>query len=319
MPKIAYEPNTMRPDALSIAVTAAEIAAEYAGNGYDMTLRQIYYQFVGRGLTADWPTGHNTERSYKRLGSIIDKGRMCGLIDWNHITDRTRGLAGPTHWGTPADVISSAAYSYRIDKWDGQPRRCEIWVEKEALAGIIGQVARTRDIDYLACKGYLSSSAMWRSARRLGYYAADGLDVTVLHLGDHDPSGIDMSRDNESRLFKMIAHDHGLRAANRIEFRRIALNMDQVQAYSPPPNPAKLTDSRSSGYVDLHGNESWELDALPPDVLVDLLNQHVDGIVDRDLYNDRAADEQHDRDRLRLAADNWSEVAVHVDETYGVN
>jgi hypothetical protein len=317
MPKIAYEPNVMRPDAMAIAVQAAEIAAEYAGNGYDLTLRQIYYQFVGRGLTADWPTGHNTERSYKRLGSIVDKARMCGLIDWHHITDRTRGLAGPSHWDTPADIINSSAWGYKIDKWEGQPRRVEIWVEKEALAGIIGQVSRSRDVDYLACKGFLSSSAMWRSARRIGQYAADGIAPTVLHLGDHDPSGIDMSRDNEDRLFKMIRNDYGLNAALSVEFRRIALNMNQVEQYNPPPNPAKATDSRYAKYREEHGHESWELDALPPDVLVDLMNSHIDGLVDAEMYAAREAVETADRARLRLAADNWSDVADYVATSFG--
>jgi hypothetical protein len=307
----------MRAGSLRIAEQAAQIAEEYARAGYDLTLRQLYYQFVGRGLTADWATGHNTERSYKRLGAIVDNARMCGLIDWYHITDRTRGLAGNSHWDSPGDMVNSAASGYRIDHWEDQTDRVEIWVEKEALAGIVGQVARDRDVNYLACRGYLSSSAMWRSARRLGRLAYEGNDVTILHLGDHDPSGIDMSRDNEARLRTMISHDYGYRAADALEFRRIALNRDQVDAYSPPPNPAKLTDSRAEGYVDEHGYESWELDALPPDVLVDLMNEHIDGIVDLAAWNARRDQQEEERRALRLAADNWAEVSDHVLETYG--
>ncbi len=318
MPKIAYEANTMRTDALAIAERAAAIAQEYADAGYDLTLRQLYYQFVARGLTAEWATGHNTERSYKRLGSIVDKARMCGLIDWYHITDRTRAAyAGQGHDDSPADAIRTAAGGYAIDKWDGQAARCELWVEKEALAGILGQVARQRDVTYMACRGYMSSSAMWRSARRLGYSAADGLDVTVFHMGDHDPSGIDMTRDNEERLRMMIRHDFGRRAEMRFQFKRIALNMDQVRQYDPPPNPAKMSDSRAGQYLAEHGYSSWELDALPPDVLVDLLNAHIDTVIDQDAWDAREAEEQADRARLQVAADNWSEVAVHVDETYG--
>lgn len=315
--KIAYEPNTMRAGTLAIAEQAAQIAEEYNRAGYDLTLRQLYYQFVGRGLTANWATGHNTERSYKRLGTIVDNARMCGLIDWNHITDRTRGLAGDSHWDEPGDVINSAAWGYKIDHWEGQANRLEIWVEKEALAGIVGQVARERDVNYLACRGYLSSSAMWRSARRLGRYADQGLDVTILHLGDHDPSGIDMSRDNEDRLRKMISHDYGWNAAQAVEFRRIALNRDQVDQYGPPPNPAKLTDSRAEGYVSEHGYESWELDALPPDVLVDLMNRHVDDVVDQRAWDARHALQEDQRTTLRLAANNWDELSDHVTETYG--
>jgi hypothetical protein len=318
MPRIAYEPNTMRPDALAIAEQAATIAREYAAAGYDLTLRQLYYQFVARGLTSPWATGHNTERSYKRLGSIVDKARMCGIIDWYHITDRTRHAnAGQSHHESPADIIATAANGYHLDKWEGQANRCELWVEKEALAGILGQVAYERDVNYQACRGYMSSSAMWRSARRLGYEASDGHDVYVFHLGDHDPSGIDMTRDNQERLLTMIGHDFGWQAADRLHFERIALNMDQVTRYDPPPNPAKLTDSRSGPYVEAYGSSSWELDALPPNVLVDLLNSHIDRVIDQDVWDDRNAAEEADRQRLQLAATNWAAVAEHVDATYG--
>ena len=318
MPRIAYETNTMRGDALAVAEQAAAIADEYNRAGYDLTLRQMYYQFVARGHTASWATGVNTERSYKRLGSIVDKARMCGLIDWYHITDRTRGAnAGQSHFDSPADVINAARWSYHVDKWEGQDTRVELWVEKEALAGILGQVARQRDVTYMACRGYMSSSAMWRSAQRLGDYAGEGPDAVVYHLGDHDPSGIDMTRDNFERLRQMIKHDHGYAAADRLRFERIALNMDQIERYDPPPNPAKLTDSRASSYVEAHGYSSWELDALPPNVLVDLLNDKIDEVIDQDAWNARLAEEEADRDRLALAARNWEAVAAHVSRTYG--
>lgn len=315
--RIAYEPNTMRAGTLAVAERAAQIAEDYNRQGYDLTLRQLYYQFVARGLTADWPTGANTERSYKRLGTIVDKARMCGIIDWYHITDRTRSADSNPHWDSPGDIIDSAARGYTIDKWDDQRTRVELWVEKEALAGIVGQVARQRDCTYMACRGYMSSSAMWRAARRLGLLIQGGQDVVVLHLGDHDPSGIDMSRDNFDRLRTFIAHDRGDWAAEQLEFRRIALNMAQVQQYQPPPNPAKMTDSRAEGYVELHGYESWELDALPPDVLVDLMNTHIDREVDPYAFERLAQREQDERNRLTLAARHWPEIAEHIEETYG--
>jgi hypothetical protein len=318
MPLIAYEPNTMRADAQAIAEQAADICQEYAAAGYGLTLRQLYYQFVGRGLTAGWATGHNTERSYKRLGSIVDKARLCGVIDWNHLSDPTRALRGTSHWDSPGAVIDSAAYSYRNDKWVDQPGRVEVWVEKEALADVVSRAANGWDVDYFACKGYTSSSSMWRAGRRLAGYIGRGQNVTVLHLGDHDPSGIDMTRDITDRLMMFVSHDVGWSAAHReLEVRRIALNMDQVEQYDPPPNPAKLSDSRGASYVEEHGDSSWELDALPPDILVGLVNEHIDGLVDAGRYAQAEARERTDRDRLELAASNWSEIAEHIDTTYG--
>jgi hypothetical protein len=126
-----------------------------------------------------------------------------------------------------------------------------------------------------------------------------------------------MTRDNEDRLRLMIHHDHGRNAADRLRFERIALNMDQVITYDPPPNPAKLTDSRAGAYVEEHGGSSWELDALPPDVLVNLLNSKIDEVIDQDQWNAVNETEQYDRSRLALAASNWPAVASHVDATFG--
>jgi hypothetical protein len=316
MPLIAYEPNTMRADAQGVARLAASISEEYARAGYSLTLRQLYYQFVGRGHTANWSTGHNTERSYKRLGSIVDKARMSGLIDWNHLTDPTRVLRGAAHWEAPGDVINSAAHSYRNDKWIGQPNRVEVWVEKEALADVVSRAATASDVNYFACKGYTSSSAMWRAGRRIASYLRVGQSVTILHLGDHDPSGIDMTRDIRDRLQTFVRHDVPM-LAEYLDVRRIALNMDQVERYNPPPNPAKLTDSRGEAYVQQYGTESWELDALPPDVLVALVNEHIDELIDLRMYQSAERAERLDRDRLELAARNWEEIAAHIDDTYG--
>jgi hypothetical protein len=317
MPKIAYEENTMRGKALADVETIVGIVEEYAERGYEMTLRQLHYQMVARGHTADWSTGHNTLRTYKRIGTLVDKARMCGLLDWGHIVDRTRGVSGPTHWDSPAQIIAASSYSYKIDKWQGQDTRVEVWVEKEALAGVISRATVARDVDYLACKGYLSQSAMWRSARRLGHLLDAGQDVVVLHLGDHDPSGIDMTRDNGDRLRLMIRHDFGYSAASRLEFRRIALTRAQVDQYQPPENPAKFTDSRAEGYVAAHGYSSWELDALPPDALSALINEHIDGIIDPELFADAEAQERSERRILELVHGNWNAVAQHVQDTYG--
>jgi len=317
VPKIQYEPNTMRPAQLAVAEQAATIAREYSTAGYSLTLRQLYYQFVARGLTADWPTGHNTERSYKRLGSIVDKARMCGLIDWFHIEDRTRGEHISPHWETPGDIINSARASYSVDKWQEQPERVAVWVEKEALAGVIGGVAEGLDTPYMACRGYMSSSALWRAARRLGWIVSDGTRVTVLHLGDHDPSGIDMSRDNEDRLRTIIAEDHGILAERRLSFERIALNRDQIDEYNPPPNPAKMSDSRAQSYAEEHGYESWELDALPPDALAELVRGKIEEHLDRDLYEEWVAREAGERQQLRRVSDNWAEIASYADERFG--
>ncbi len=295
--KIKYEDWKPGAAALRTIEQAEAICADYASQGYDLTLRQLYYQFVARDLIP------NTQQSYKNLGAVINRARLAGLLDWDYIVDRTRNLRGVSHWETPASVIDSAAWSFRLDKWADQPTRVEIWVEKEALAGVVERVGTERDVDYFSCRGYVSQSELWAAGQRLKRRVIGGQDVVVLHLGDHDPSGMDMTRDIRERLEQFM----GWRASH-LEVRRIALNFDQIEQYSPPPNPAKLTDSRASAYIEEHGDESWELDALDPATLSALINEHIDGIVDLDRYHERQVAEERHRALLTQASERWPDV-----------
>ena len=285
--KQTYVPKNFKDATLDIIAAANEIIVDYAAQGYSLTLRQIYYQFVSKALIP------NTQRSYKRLGSIINDGRLAGLIDWNAIEDRTRHVMMNAHWDTPADVIEAAKLSYRIDMWENQPERVEVWIEKEALAGVISRVCRRLDVPHFACKGYVSQSEQWRAGQR----ARDPDQPTViLHLGDHDPSGIDMTRDNQDRLAMFSGHN--------VEVERIALNMDQINQYQPPPNPAKDTDARFRQYRIDYGNDSWELDALEPSVICQLIEEHVDMHRDPDLWAEREAQLATDMERLNQIVDD---------------
>src|SRR6266496_3406744 len=205
-----------REDSVTLVGLANEVCADYAGQGYDLTLRQLYYQLVARGHIA------NNQKSYKRLGDVINNARLAGLLDWQYIVDRTRNLAANGHWDSPEEVIRSAAGGYAIDKWADQPNYVEVWVEKEALAGVVGRSADQLDVAYFSCRGYVSQSEMYSAGARFRRKWKDGRVGYLVHLGDHDPSGIDMTRDIESRLVMFSG-------AGAPEVRRIALNMDQVR------------------------------------------------------------------------------------------
>lgn len=298
MPKIAY--RDWKPNARSaeLVTTAEQICRSYAAQGYNLTLRQLYYQFVARDIIP------NTMQSYKALGETVGNARLAGLLDWNYLVDRTRNLDAVAHWDSPSDIIDVAARGYTIDHWTDQPTRVEVWVEKEAMAEIVGRAAHGWDCAYFCCRGYVSLSEMWSAAQRLQSYMISGQDVVILHLGDHDPSGIDMTRDIRDRLTEF----GGYRAATMLDVRRIALNMDQIEQYEPPPNPAKLTDSRANGYVELYGYDSWELDALEPQVLDQLIRDAVTGIVDQEDYDARDARQEAERDQLTAVSEQWAEV-----------
>jgi hypothetical protein len=132
--KIEYIPKNFTPGSLAIIARAEAICTEYQAQGYDLTLRQLYYQFVARGYIP------NKDTEYKRLGSIINDARLAGQLDWDFIVDRTRNLRTLGHWDDPSDIVDSAAESFRVDKWSTQPTRIEVWIEKDALVGVLDAV-----------------------------------------------------------------------------------------------------------------------------------------------------------------------------------
>lgn len=327
MPYIAYQNWNPQTHTRAIINYANQIAADYGAQGYSLTLRQLYYRFIAADLLP------NTQASYNKLGSIINKARLAGMIDWNHIDDRTRVHQAPTTWETPTQILEAAMNGYAEDLWANQPARPEVWVEKDALVDVIGQAADKRDVPYFSCRGYTSQSAMWRAGQRMIEHLVGGQRPWIIHLGDHDPSGIDMTRDIFDRLHTFIGtdprvwekaeeaghespyewgtsgevpdFDHSFQdtftSTPFFTVSRIALNYDQVEEYNPPPNPAKLTDSRAREYVFNHGYQSWELDALEPQVLDRLIVREIDRVRDPELWDEALRSQERSREKIRDA------------------
>lgn len=293
MPKIRYIESRIRQDRLQVIAQANAIIEEYAAQGFTLTLRQLYYQFVARDLIA------NTPKEYSRLGDTISDGRLAGLIDWNAIIDRSRGLKQVAHWSEPASIMQSAAHSFRLDKWEDQQYRPEVWIEKDALVGVIEDICTELDVPYFSCRGYTSQTEMWNGAMRLLNHTRKGQWPLILHFGDHDPSGMDMTRDITDRLELFMGG---------MEIRRLALNTDQVDQFHPPPNPAKVNDPRAKAYIAEFGHESWELDALEPAVLVELIRTTVESFRDQEAWDAKVEEEERHRARLLEASRRWEQV-----------
>lgn len=281
MAKETYIERRFTEGTLAIIMQANSIIKEYQEDGYKLTVRQLYYQFVSRDLFTEnrrfsW-TGKkwvkdikgtiNAQPNYEWLGSMLTDGRLAGLVDWDAIEDRTRFVRDLAHWRNPADIMRTVVQQYRIDKWGMQPYRLEIWIEKDALTGILESVCEKNDVPYFSCRGYVSLSEMYAAAQRFNKYIDVGQEPVIVHLGDHDPSGLDMTRDIKDRLGVLDCRD--------VKVVRAALNADQVEQYNPPPNPAKLTDSRCRAYIAEHGTNSWELDALEPAVITQLIKRYI--------------------------------------------
>ena len=208
--------KNFRAHTMEVIGQANDIIAAYQADGYMLTLRQLYYQFVARDLIA------NTQKSYNRLGTAINDGRLAGLIDWEAIEDRTRNLESLPTWSDPNSIVRACAQSFRADKWARQPVRIEVWIEKEALAGVFERVCEDLEVPFFCCRGYTSQSEMWSASQRLIDYYHSDQEIHLLHFGDHDPSGIDMTRDILDRLELFGCP---------LTMQRLALNMDQVEEH----------------------------------------------------------------------------------------
>lgn len=272
-----------------------KIIGEYQRAGYMLSVRQLYYQLVARDIV------ENTERSYKRVASIINDARLAGYLDWDAIEDRGRDIVKRAAWGSGKSVLRAAAEGFHMDMWDNQDTRVFVVVEKAALAGVLGGLCHTYDVPLLAARGYPSASIVREMALEHFMPAIDaGQDVVVLHCGDHDPSGIDMTRDLRERFELFLGAE-----SYRLDLQRIALTMDQIDEKEPPPNPAKVTDSRFEEYARLHGDESWELDALEPAYLDDLVTTHVRGYIDDERWDERQEEIESIRTRITEIATNF--------------
>lgn len=288
--RMKFQDKKLRSGSLAIIAAANKILDEYRAQDLILTLRQLYYQFVSRDLIA------NTQREYKRLGSIINDGRMCGLIDWNAIEDRGRNLLSFQTWDNPSHIIDSCADSYMENVWAMQSNYVEVWIEKEALIGVIEKACDAFRVPHFACKGYVSQSEMFRAGRkRFAPKFGQCKECHIIHLGDHDPSGLDMTRDIDDRV--------SMFAGVPVKVHRIALNLDQIDLYDPPPNPAKITDSRYETYRVHYGDESWELDALTPTVIDQLVREKIESLIDEEEMEAALAKESGNRERLRRIAD----------------
>lgn len=300
MPKIQYSHLRFRPDKIELIERANQIIDDYEKQGLFLTLRQLYYRFVAADIIP------NTQQSYDNLGKLMVRARLAGLVDWDRIEDRTRSFENNSHWDSPEEMIANAAGWYARDKWEGQSNYVEVWVEKDALFGVVDQICNELDVGRFSCRGYTSSSEMWRAAMRHMQQMQNGkAHCTVLHLSDHDPSGVNMTDDIIKR-FKLFCRRHGFIPPLT---DRIGLTLAQVRKYNPPPNPAKQSDSRYKRYVrKFNITDCWELDALDPKVLRSLIKRHVLELRSKRLWDVAVQRQEEERALLEQARDKWAKI-----------
>jgi len=298
-----------------------EIIGEYQEQGYVLTLRQLYYQLVSRDIIP------NALPEYAKVSKLLKEGRMAGIVDWDAIEDRLRKPHTPASWSSPKDILQACIQSFQLPRMKGQENYLEVWVEKDALSGVLKRVTEKYHVPILVNRGYSSASAMYDSYNRFKDAIEENQKCTILYLGDYDPSGIDMIRDIRDRVTEFLVGSEVMRDIFRghseyqkyydewfnecvnnqgldeddetieinafdewlklqFEIIPIALTLEQIQLYQPPPNPAKITDPRSGKFIAELGKTSWEVDALRPDVLNQLLEDEITVRINEGLYEE---------------------------------
>lgn len=318
--KFAFRKNNIRPDRLRRIGQINRIVEEYQRMGYKMTLRQLYYQLVSRDIIP------NKQKEYANLSSLLTDARMNGLVDWNAIEDRLRIPSSPNSWESPEDGLDTIIELYELPRMQNQYIYIEVWVEKDALSGVLKRVTREYHIPIMINRGYSSASAMYDAYNRFDEARKLKQKVRILYLGDYDPSGIDMIRDIEHRILEFFIgytanvldetgedgdakilrecpaenYQRILRNSKYLDFEvvPIALTREQIDEYTPPPNPAKMTDPRAAKFVDEHGSTSWEVDALRPEVLNQILTDAIEGLIDQKKFDKMKKAEKADVKKL---------------------
>lgn len=313
--------HKFNPEAKVLVQKCSDIVTSFHARGFKMTLRQLYYQLVKDNII------RNEEKQYKKLSGLLSDARLMGRVDWEAIEDRIRVPRIPQEFKDLGDLVDTALSAYRLDRWAAQENYVELWVEKDALAGILAPIAREYHVTMRVNRGYSSQTAMYDAGQRFLRACYGELPYkTLLDVARKD--GTKLDEDAVERLSKIryldkavlpgapkrrpillylgdhdpsgedMVRDIGARLwmfGIEVDVRKVALTTEQVEEYDPPPNPAKMNDPRASEYVDKHGDTSWEVDAIPPDALDRIIRDALDDVVDAEKMEKIKAQEKRDK------------------------
>jgi hypothetical protein len=229
-----------------------------------MTLRQLFYRLVSAGVL------HNSQKEYKRLGSVMTRLREANQIPLSWLVDHIRSTLKPSSWSGLADFGDTVRQAYRKDLWAQMPHHIELFVEKDAIAGTIQPITREYDVALQVCRGYSSLSfvgeiaAQWSEIEKpiFGYY-----------LGDFDPSGFDIERDLKAKLFRY--------SGRKFEWNRLAIQANDFSLHRLIELPVKQSDNRARAFQELHGRACAEVDALPPSELRRRVQHAIESHIDQ--------------------------------------
>lgn len=276
-----FAPYSPRGDAKALLDAVGVVLAAFRAQ-LPLTIRQIFYRLVA---TTGFP---KSEKAYRRLAEILNRARRGGLIPWNAIRDDGFHRPGNLGWDGPDDVLSSIGDTlgrFTLDRQTGQDRRVVVWCEAGGMVPQLANVCRVFSVPVYSSGGFDSVTVKHDLASE---FAAMG-NVLVFHIGDHDPSGVHVfgSLDADIRAFLDAM-------GGRAEFVRLAVTPDQIDEHDLPTSPPKTTDRRT------FEGDTVQAEALPPDVLADVVRDAIDGALDAEIF--QAAVEMESAARKRLVS-----------------
>jgi hypothetical protein len=251
-----------------------------------MIVRQAYYQCVARGFV------EKTEAQCRAITRQLGKMRNDGTIPYEWITDSTRWMRRPTTYGSVKDCLEQTARLYRRHVWADLDCRVEIWLEKEALAGVLVEVTDPWDVPLMVCRGYPSTSFVHAAGEAI---TDDGVETFIYYFGDHDPSGRNIAASTEQKLRKFSG-------GVDVHFQSVAITPEQIAEFSLPTRPTKKSDPRSNGWT----GGSIEVDALPPSKLRELTSECIERHIPEGHMDVLEKAESSERDALRIFGDRFS-------------
>jgi hypothetical protein len=254
----AYAPRQIKRSRSTKAEVEAwrEALLEIIEQGQPMTVRQVFYQATVRGIVEKAETG------YSKVQTDLTLMRRAGDLPYHYLADNTRWQRKPRTFNGVEEALKHTAAFYRKSLWADAGVYVEIWLEKDALAGVVYPITAAFDVPLMVARGYASLSFLYNAAEYI-----NDLDVPtyIYHLGDFDPSGVNAGEKIEESLSEMAPDAE-------IYFERIAVTPKQISEWDLPTRPTKTSDTRSKGF----GTISVELDAIEPNQLRELVQTTIE-------------------------------------------
>jgi hypothetical protein len=270
MAKIKLEDRTIHKKSMNI-INAANIYLDSLPAGVGVSVRHVYYKLVGTYFP-------NTNEQYAKFTTLMRNARMAGLVDWDRIVDNTRGLTMQTTWDHPQQLFNALVPSWRMDLWTTQPTRVVVAYEKDAMTPIIAAPCLDLRVPYVSLRGFSSITEIRNMADTFKRWQQRGQDVTILFLGDLDPSGIEIP--------KKLAEYLELFCGFQVPVVRIGVTKDQIDELDMTHTKmtVKRTDTRAPAFKAEHGHWAYELDTLPYDYVQTLVRDAIQGYINKPLW-----------------------------------